>query len=94
MATSRVTVRFPCPVEQVWQTVTDLTHTAWTMENSNMSGSWEGIFEAEEGGTRLTCTEEVNAKHWWMRPFVPVYLKRQQKLYLDDLQRELTRRAD
>ena len=29
MATSRVTVRFPCPVEQVWQTVTDLTHTAW-----------------------------------------------------------------
>ena len=134
MATSRVTVRFPCPVEQVWQTVTDLTHTAWrsdlkgvevldethfvehtksgyaanftvmacepphfwafTMENSNMSGSWEGIFEAEEGGTRLTCTEAVNAKHWWMRPFVPGYLKRQQKLYLDDLQRKLTRRAD
>ena len=134
MATSRVTVRFPCPVERVWQVVTDLTRTAWrsdlkrvevldkthfveytqsgyatdftvtscepphfwafTMENSNMSGSWEGIFEADEGGTQLTCTEEVNAKHWWMRPFVPGYLKWQQKLYLDDLQRELTRRAD
>ena len=134
VATSKVTAHFPCPVERVWQTVTDLTHTAWrsdlnrvevldsthfvehtksgyaakftvtacepphfwafTMENRNMSGSWEGIFEAEEGGTRLTCTEEVNAKHWWMRPFVPGYLKRQQKLYLDDLQRELTRRAD
>jgi len=97
MATSRVTVRFPCPVEQVWQTVTDLSRTAWrsdlarvevldeahfvehtksgyatyftvtardplrrwsfTMENGNMSGSWEGIFEASEGGARLHCTE-------------------------------------
>ena len=129
MPTSRVTVQFPCPVEQVWQVVTDLAHTAWrsdlkgvemldethfvehtksgcatnftvtarqpfrrwafTMENGNMSGSWEGIFEAAEGGTRLHCTETVGAKHWWMRPFVPGYLKRQQKLYLDDLRKEL-----
>ena len=131
MATSRVTVRFPCPVEQVWQTVTGLTHTAWrsdlkgvevldethfvehtqsgyathftvmacepprrwafTMENGNMSGSWEGIFETAENGTRLHCTETVNARRWWMRPFVPGYLRRQQRRYLDDLRRELTR---
>ena len=129
MAVSKVTVHFPCPVEQVWQTVTDLSQTAWrsdlarvevldethfveytksgyatnftvtaceplrrwafAMENGNMSGFWEGIFEAAEGGTRLHCTETVNAKHWWMRPFVPGYLKRQQRLYLDDLRREL-----
>ena len=129
MATSKMTVYFPCPVERVWQTVTDLAHTAWrsdlkqvavldethfvehtksgyathftvtacqphcrwafTMRNDNLSGSWEGIFEAVEGGTRLHCTETVNAKLWWMRPFVPGYLKRQQKLYLDDLQKEL-----
>ncbi len=129
MATSKVTVHFSCPVEQVWQTVTDLAHTAWrsdlvqvevldkthfvehtksgyatsftvtawepprfwafTMENGNMSGFWEGIFEATEGGTRLTCTETVTAKHWWMCPFVPGYLKRQQKQYLDDLRKEL-----
>ena len=128
MATSKVTVQFSSPVERVWQTVTDLSHTVWrsdlarveildeihfvehtksgyatsftitacepprlwafTMENDNLSGSWEGIFEAEEDGTRLTCTETVNAKHWWMRPFVPGYLKRQQKLYLDDLRKE------
>ena len=131
MATSRVTVRFPCPVEQVWQTVTGLTHTAWrsdlkgvevldethfvehtqsgyathftvmacepprrwafTMENGNMAGSWEGIFETAENGTRLHCTETVNARRWWMRPFVPGYLRRQQRRYLDDLRRELTR---
>ena len=129
MATSRVIVHFPCPVEQVWQTVTDLSHTSWrsdlirvevldkthfvehtesgyatnftvtacepprywafTMANGNMFGSWEGIFEVAEKGARLTCTEAVNAKHWWMRPFVPGYLKRQQRLYLDDLRRKL-----
>ena len=129
MATSRVTVHFPCPVERVWQVVTDLMNTAWrsdlsrveildethfvehtksgyatyftvtacepprrwafTMENGNMSGSWEGIFETAEGGTLLHCTETVNAKRWWMSPFVPGYLKRQQKLYLNDLRKEL-----
>ena len=129
MPTSKVTVHFPCLVEQVWQTVTDLTYTAWrsdlarveavdethfvehtksgyatnftvsicepphrwafTMENGNMTGAWTGIFEAVESGARLTCTETVNAKHWWMRPFVPGYLKRQQKRYLDDLRKEL-----
>ena len=129
MATSTVTVHFPCPVVRVWQVVTDLTNTAWrsdltrvevldethfvehtksgcatnfavkvckpprfwafTMENDNTAGSWEGIFEAAEGGARLHCTETVNAKRWWMRPFVPGYLKRQQKLYLDDLRKEL-----
>ena len=129
MATSRLKVHFPCPVEQVWNTVTDLTHTAWrsdlarvevldethfvehtqsgyateftvtacepfhfwafTMENGNMSGAWEGAFQVAEGGTWLTCTETVRAKRWWMRPFVPGYLKRQQKRYLDDLRKEL-----
>ena len=129
MAVSKVAVYFPCPVEQVWHTVTDLAHTGWrsdltltkvlddthftehtkngycthftvtaceplrywafTMENSNMSGAWEGFFEAIEDGTRLTCTETVTAKRWWMHPFVPGYLKRQQKLYLDELKKEL-----
>ena len=62
---------------------------AFIMENDNMSGSWEGIFETAENSTRLHCTETVNSKHWWMRPFVPGYLKRQQRQYLDDLRKEL-----
>ena len=66
-----------------------LRRWTFTMANGNMSGSWEGIFEAAENSTRLHCTETVNAKHWWMRPFVPGYLKRQQRRYLDDLRREL-----
>lgn len=66
---------------------------AFIMENENMSGSWEGIFEAAEGGTCLTCIETVTAKRWWMRPFVSGYLKRQQKRYLEDLQKELLRQT-
>ena len=129
MPTSKVTVHFSCPVERVWQTVTDLSNTAWrndlkrvevldeshfvehtksgyatnftvtaceplrrwafTMENGNMSGSWEGVFESAEDGAQLHCTETVNAKHWWMHPVVSSYLKRQQRLYLDDLRKEL-----
>ena len=112
MAVSKVTVHFPCPVEQVWQTVTDLMNTAWrsdlawvevldethfvehtksgyatnftvtacdplrrwvfTMENGNMSGSWEGIFETAEGGTRLHCTETVGASTGGCAPLSPV----------------------
>ena len=53
---------------------------AFTMENGNMSGAWEGHFEGTSNGSRLVCTETVNAKRWWMRPFVPGYLKRQQAL--------------
>ena len=120
MAVSKVTCSFPCTVEQLWQIVTDLTHTDWrsdlarvevlddfavttckpkqfwafTMENGNMSGSWEGHFEAMKGGSWLTCVETVNGKRWWMRPFVPSYLKRQQKMYLDDLLREVNRITD
>ena len=56
-----------------------------------MSGSWEGRFEEVDGGSRLTCVETVNGKRWWMRPFVSAYLKRQQKLYMDDLVREVKR---
>ena len=129
MAISQVIVSFPCSVEKVWYTVTDLSRTTWrsdlkrvevldethfvehtksgyatnftvmvcepfhswafAMENDNMSGSWEGIFQEVEGGTQLTCTETVKGKHWWMRPFVPGYLKRQQKRYLEDLRKEL-----
>ena len=129
MAIAKATVSFPCPMERVWQTLTDLTRTAWrsdlerveildgshfvehtksgfatrftvtacepprlwafTMENENLTGHWEGRLESAECMTRLTCTETVTARGWWMRPFAPGYLRRQQKRYLEDLQKEL-----
>ena len=63
---------------------------AFTMENGNMSGAWEGHFVETANGSRLACSETVTAKRWWMRPFVPGYLKRQQALYLEDLRRALS----
>ena len=104
MAISKMTASFPCPVEQLWDIVTDLTRATWrsdlarveildatrfvehtqsgyatqftvtaceppcfwafAMENGNMSGFWEGRFEAIEGGSRFTSVEHVNGKHW------------------------------
>lgn len=63
------------------------------MENENMSGHWTGIFSVEDGQVRLDLTETVNAKKIFMKPFVPRYLKRQQELYLKDLQETLYGKA-
>ena len=44
MAVSKVTVHFPCPVERVWHTVTDLTHTAWRSDLARVEVLDEGRF--------------------------------------------------
>ena len=66
---------------------------AFDMENANMHGQWKGQFETLDNGCRLTFTETVTAKRWWMRPFVPMYLKRQHRRYLNDLRRKLAGEA-
>ncbi len=63
------------------------------MENENMSGHWTGIFSVEDGQVRLDLTETVNAKKIFMKPFVQMYLKKQQELYLKDLQKTLYGKA-
>ena len=65
------------------------TSWAFRMENENMSGHWEGRFISSQSGTRVTFTESVTAKHWWMHPLVSGYLKRQQRGYLMDLVKKL-----
>ena len=62
------------------------------LENPSLRGNWTGEFFQEAQGTRLRCTERVQAKRWWMAPFVKGYLKRQQARYMEDLSRELERR--
>lgn len=59
------------------------------MENSNMKGHWTGIFTEKDGGTELDFTEEVTAKKFLMKPFVKLYLKKQQELYVSDLRKAL-----
>ncbi len=59
------------------------------MENDNMKGHWTGVFSFHDNRTTVDFTENVTAKKVWMKPFVGIYLKKQQAAYLQDLKREL-----
>lgn len=50
-------------------------------------GSWVGIFENCEGGTKVTFTEKVQVKNPIMNLFVKGYLKKQQTNYITDLKK-------
>ena len=56
------------------------------MENSRMSGRWTGVFSRFGSGTEAVFTEDVRAKNALLRPFVGMYLKRQQARYVRDLE--------
>ena len=60
------------------------------MENDNMKGHWTGIFTRKDGQTEIDFTENVTAKKVFMKPFVKTYLKKQQALYISDLQNALS----
>lgn len=62
------------------------------MENGNMIGHWTGIFKETGGQTEIDFTEEVTAKKFFLKPFVKIFLKKQQKTYVSDLKRAIERR--
>ena len=59
------------------------------MENSNMRGHWVGTFYEIDGYTEIVFTEDVTAKVWFMKPFVKLFLKKQQRQYITDLKKAL-----
>ena len=59
------------------------------MENSNMAGHWTGIFTAKGNETQIDFTENVTPKKWFMKPFVKLYLKKQQTQFVLDLKKAL-----
>ncbi len=59
------------------------------MENDNMKGHWTGLFSYQNGKTTITFTENVTAKKIFMKPFVGLYLRKQQAAYVRDLKRAL-----
>ena len=59
------------------------------MENSNMRGHWSGIFGEIDRRTEIVFTEDVTAKKWFMKPFVKVFLRKQQEQYIADLKKAL-----
>lgn len=71
--TFTITVTEPC---KRWE---------FDMENDNMKGHWTGIFTEKDGCTQVDFTENVVAKKLFMKPFVKLYLKKQQAAYVRDL---------
>lgn len=59
------------------------------MENSNMKGHWVGIFTPKKGKTEIEFTENVTVKKIFLRPFIKRYLRRQQTLFVADLEKAL-----
>lgn len=59
------------------------------MDNDNMHGNWIGIFLFHDDETFIDFTENVTAKKILLKPFVKLYLKKQQALYIKDLKNAL-----
>ena len=59
------------------------------MENSSMTGHWIGVFTAKGNETQIDFTENVKPKKWIMKPFVKIYLKKQQEQFVLDLKKAL-----
>lgn len=72
-----ITVKEPCHLYE------------FDMENGNMRGHWTGEFSAHGEHTAISFTELISAKKWFMKPFVGLYLSRQQSAYLKDLKKAL-----
>lgn len=60
------------------------------MENTNMKGHWSGVFTSRGKETEIEFTEYVTAKKLFLKPFVKLYLKKQQKQFVADLEKELS----
>jgi len=61
----------------------------FNMDNENMHGHWVGLFSDDNGETVVDFTENVTAKKLILKPFVGIYLKKQQATYLADLKKAL-----
>ena len=59
------------------------------MENDNMKGHWTGIFTAKGNETEIDFTELVEAKKLLLKPFVKLYLKKQQTQFVADVRKTL-----
>ena len=129
MAVSNLRATLICPIEIVWDTVTNLNDYSWRsdlkdvriidehnfieitkdgietyfkitecikyqswifeIENKNIKGTWVGKFYAEGDKTILDFTENIVSKKSILKPFISLYLKRQQKIYSRDLKAKL-----
>lgn len=62
------------------------------LENDNIKGKWVGTFkELPNGNIELDFTEEIEVNNLIMKLLAKSYLKRQQKRYMRDLEKEINK---
>ena len=62
------------------------------LENDNIKGKWVGTFkELPNGNIELDFTEEIEVNNLIIKLLAKSYLKRQQKRYMRDLEKEINK---
>lgn len=78
-------------VETYFRITECIKYQSWIfeIENKNIKGAWVGKFYVEDDKTILDFTKTVVSKKLIFKPFISLYLKRQQKIYFRDLKAKL-----
>lgn len=67
-----------------------LVEYKFDFKNLNIKGKWSGIFkELSNGETEIDFTEEIETNNIIMKLLAKPYLKRVQKRYIKDLEKEI-----
>lgn len=64
----------------------------FTLQNKFICGHWRGTFLEQGTSTLVNFTEEIAAKKFCLKPILKFYLRRQQKLFIKDLQTYLQKK--
>lgn len=67
----------------------DYKRWEFDLENTKMTGHWRGVFVEKDGRAVVEFTENVKAKRFFLKPFLRLFLKKQQKRYVEDLKKEI-----
>lgn len=59
------------------------------IDNENLKGHWIGIFSSKGNKTEMDFTESVTTKKILLKPFLKLYLKKQQAQFILDLKKKL-----
>ena len=78
-------------VETYFRITECIKYQSWIFEidNKNIKGTWIGKFYSKGDKTILDFTENVVSKKIIFKPFISLYLKRQQRIYFKDLKVKL-----
>ena len=78
-------------VETYFRITECIKYQSWIfeIENKNIKGTWVVMLYVEDDKTILDFTENVVSKKLIFKPFISLYLKRQQRIYFKDLKVKL-----